>query len=350
VAGSTPNSLREYYEDLSETGRVVIKNVSHGTRVWAQPFTTPDGVAGVVIVTERLGAYEEAERLALIVSLVTGGLTTAAAAGISAWATRRALRPVAEMASTATDWSEHDLGRRFGLGGPTNEITALAGTLDTLLDKVSLAIRSEQRLTSELAHELRTPLTTIRGRADLILLRNELPAAARVDLMEISAVCGRMSATIATLLELARTETSMVDASQSSMAEILAEIHQESDSSSVSFTVEPTEARVAVPKTLGVRAIAPVVENALRFARTSVRLVPRTSDGAVELVVEDDGPGVDSGEPDAPFEPGIRSTGGGGSGLGLALSRRILRSVGGDVKLVESTGSRTRFVIILPLA
>lgn len=75
------------------------------------------------------------------------------------------------MAERAADWSEHDLSHRFGLGPPTNELAALGETLDHLLDRVAMAIRSEQRLTSELAHELRTPLTAIQGSADLALLR-----------------------------------------------------------------------------------------------------------------------------------------------------------------------------------
>ena len=74
------------------------------------------------------------------------------------------------MAERAAEWSEHDLTHRFDLGPPTNELAALGETLDHLLDRVASAIRSEQRLTAELAHELRTPLTSIQGSADLALL------------------------------------------------------------------------------------------------------------------------------------------------------------------------------------
>src|SRR5205085_589409 len=79
----------------------------------------------------------------------------------------RALAPVAEMARTATAWSENRLDRRFGLGPARDEITGLGAVLDSLLERVGAAIRAEQRLTAELAHELRTPLTVIRGEAQL---------------------------------------------------------------------------------------------------------------------------------------------------------------------------------------
>ena len=132
---------------------------------------------GVVVVTERLEPYEEAERLALIVSLVTGVLATGGGGD-------RGLGHPARAASGRRDGRDRrrvERARprsRFDLGPPDNEISALAGTLDQLLDKVSSAIRSEQRLTSELAHELRTPLTTIQGMADLMLLRDILPPEA----------------------------------------------------------------------------------------------------------------------------------------------------------------------------
>ena len=200
VAGIVPPGLTEAYADLSTSTTARFRNVGDDRRVLALPFTTSSGGSGVVVVDEVLTPYEEAEFYALIVSLGTGLIATAAAALLAAWVIRRALQPVSVLASTAAAWSEHDLSCRFALGPPTNELTALAGTLDALLDRVTAAIRSEQRLTSELAHELRTPLTTIQGSADLALMRNDLGPTAREDLEEISAAAHRMTSTIATLL------------------------------------------------------------------------------------------------------------------------------------------------------
>jgi signal transduction histidine kinase len=69
------------------------------------------------------------------------------------------------MAARAADWSEHDLAHRFRLGPAPDELSQLGETLDHLLDRVAMTIRSEQRLTSELAHGPRTPLTAIQGSA-----------------------------------------------------------------------------------------------------------------------------------------------------------------------------------------
>jgi signal transduction histidine kinase len=349
VKGSVPESLEDDYTDLSVTTRVrVLRRNDSNVLIEAAPFHK-SGVSGVVIVTEQQGPYDEAERLALVVSLVTGILATGAAAAVAAWVTRRALRPVEEMARTASDWSEHDLGRRFALGSPTNEITALAATLDGLLDRVQGVIHSEQRLTAELAHELRTPLTSIRGDADLILMRGKLPDSERQAVEEVAAAAKRMSTTISTLLELARNESSMVEASQSSLADVLDEVRRDTPpAEGVALDVHVDGVRLGIPQPLAVRALAPVVANALRYARSRVSVTAsRDGHGYVEVGVRDDGPGISAAVAESLFEPG--TTSGGTTGLGLALSRRIARSSGGDVAVSpDSRPGATTFTVRLP--
>lgn len=351
LGGTATSGLGEAYRSLGGAGTTERRTVD-GARLWAQPFTTPGGTAGVVVVSERLTPYAAAERYALIVSLVTGVLATVAAAAIAAWVTSRALEPVAVLSRTAAEWSEHDLGRRFGLGPPTNEITALAATLDTLLDKVSAAIRSEQRLTSELAHELRTPLTSVQGSADLALLDEDLPPDVRETLEEVAAAARRMATTITTLLEVARTESGTRDPASSSLAEVVEEVLRAVPHERVELVVSVPDQRVAAPSAILARALTPVVENAVRFARTRVVVCCPASDagsGDVRVVIEDDGPGVADLADDA-FLPGTTSSSGGsGAGLGLAIARRMARSVGGDLELVRPQGP-TRFALRLPRA
>jgi two-component system, OmpR family, sensor kinase len=264
---------------------------------------------------------------------------------LAAWVSRRALRPVVDMAGTASEWSEHDLGRRFALGAPTNEITALAGTLDGLLDKVSSAILSEQRLTSELAHELRTPLTAVQGTAGLIALRPDLDENLREDVEEILAGTRRMSETITGLLELARSTSGVAGASVANLRTVLGHVVQNHPS----VTLDITDVTVGMPSSLVERAIGPIVENAVRVAdHVTIHLVP-TRPGFVAVAVDDDGPGVDPEDRERIFEAGHTAGDHRGSGLGLPLARRIARSAGGDVTL-ESRDVGSRFVVELPHA
>ena len=108
---------------------------------------------------------------------------------------------------------------------------------------------------------------------------------------------------------------------------------------------------VAAPPDLAVRALAPLVENAVRHARSRVRLSVRAVAGSVDVRVADDGPGVDDDVRARLFAPGVTGAGG-GTGLGLGIARRVARSLGGEVLLddaldpAESTGAV--FVLRLP--
>jgi signal transduction histidine kinase len=214
---------------------------------------------------------------------------------------------------------------------------------------VQSAIRNEQRLTSELAHELRTPLTSIRGDADLILMRDQLPASEREAVEEVAAAALRMSTTISTLLELARNEASVVDASQCTLADVLDEVRHDAPlAETVALDVDVDGVRLGLPQPLAVRALAPVVANALRYARSQVAVTAvRDGHGYVEVAVRDDGPGISDALAESLFEPG--ATSGNTTGLGLALARRIARSAGGDVTVApDSRPGATTFTVRLP--
>ncbi len=71
---------------------------------------------GVVVVAESLSPYEADEHVALVVAVVAGLIIVGLATLLVSLASRRVLQPVAAMAATAEDWSEHDLDRRFDLG------------------------------------------------------------------------------------------------------------------------------------------------------------------------------------------------------------------------------------------
>jgi signal transduction histidine kinase len=336
VAGSVPQSMIDEFGSLSRaTSRKVIEGGEHFA-IMAQPFTTQAGTRGVVVITEPLGPYERNEEAALVVSLVAGALLVLMAAGSAAWISKRVLSPVDDMARTADEWSEHDLERRFDLGPPTNEIRALGNTFDGLLDKVAGVIRAEQRLTSELAHELRTPLTTINGAVDLLAMRTDLDEQAQEDLALIKNAVVSMSHTITVLLDVARRDSRASALDRTVLADLGADLEALPGDGARLVVDLPAGLFVRVPRALAVRAIAPVIANAASLS-SHVRVRARLRGHAVDVLVADDGSGVPDGWAESLFEPGW--SGSGGSGLGLSLARRVARSGGGDVTLVEAHNS-----------
>jgi signal transduction histidine kinase len=115
-------------------------------------------------------------------------------------------------------------------------------------------------------------------------------------------------------------------------------------------TVELSELpSLALPHELAVRTVVPLLQNALKYA-THVRITASAGDDRIELTIADDGPGVAADMAGRLFEVGASTD---GSGLGLPLARRIARSVGGDLALVQPAsdlvGGAT-FCVSLPAA
>jgi two-component system OmpR family sensor kinase len=348
VAGKIEHRARGAADDLGTTTTSRNVNASDELRLRGVPFTTQAGQSGVVVVSQETTPYERSEMYALIATISIGLLVIAISAAIAGRVTTQALAPVAQMAERATDWSEHDLTHRFDLDGPDNELAQLGATLDGLLDRVTMAIRSEQRLTSELAHELRTPLTAIQGSADLALLRGVDDPETRAELEQIATSARAMSEVITALVDVARESAVAGTASTSRVDDVVEEIRAMVPprlafvDSSAGSTV-----RIAGPRELVLRALAPVVDNAVAHARTTITLSTAETGRAVEITVHDDGPGVDADLKDTLFDVGASSRG--GTGLGLGIAQRVARSMGGTVHVGDGEAG-ARFVVTLPRA
>jgi two-component system OmpR family sensor kinase len=305
----------------------------------------PHPSRGVLIVSESLEPYETT-RVQIIVGLVALGLVvTAGATGIAAWTVGRTLAPVESMALRAEDWSEHALDARFDDTAADDEIAHLGRTLNVLLDRVAGALRSEQRLTSELAHELRTPLTAIRGEAELGLMMAQDPGTAQ-RLERVVSLSERMSTTISTLVAIARGKDQ--SGHHASAAEVVRATLESRPEPLDTFVVEGTDsARVAATREIAVRALSPLVDNAVRHAAATVSVRTTVTEREVGITVSDDGPGISEHDTEQLFRAGGRGNGSPGAGLGLALARRVARTLGGEVE-VTSSSAPTSFTLTLP--
>ena len=100
------------------------------------------------------------------------------------------------------------------------------------------------------------------------------------------------------------------------------------------------------------RLVRNLLENAARYAVTTVRVTAGVDGDRVRVEVLDDGPGVPAEDAELIFERFhrgdlSRSRDDGGSGLGLAIARTVARRHGGDLTL-DPTGDGARFVLLLP--
>jgi signal transduction histidine kinase len=250
------------------------------------------------------------------------------------------------MVRRADEWREHDLSRRFDLGKPVDELTELGNTLDQMLDRIATALRTERRLTDEVAHELRTPLAVIRSEAQLALLSPEDSGPRRDAFGAIIEATEQMDGSITTMLAVARSANSAGESCD--VTEVIDRAVNESTARpGIVVTAEPPSAVLSVdaPPPVVKAALAPLVDNALRHARSRVRIDAHAANGRVIVTVEDDGPGVADEQRHSIFDPG-HSTVQGGAGLGLPLARRLASSIGAE--LHDRSHGQGLFVLDLP--
>ncbi len=330
-------------------------DVRERVRLYALPIVEDGARYGTVVSAVSLDPYEETGRAALFGSLLLAVALLGAVAAASWWMLGRALLPVSRMTEDAEAWSARDLDRRFGLGEPYDELTHLAATLDALLERIAAGIRHEQRFAAELSHELRTPLARAKGQTELMLRRERAPADYRTALEAIDRNVDEMTRTVDALMAAARHEAGLTHEASDVAEAIRATVAATPPRPRVPVRVHVPErpVRVSADHDLLVRMVQPLVDNACRYGRSAVDVSVAQVGSSAEVEVADDGPGVTADERERIFEPGARGSAGrtadGGAGLGLALARRLARSVGGDITAgADAPGGR--FTLRLPLA
>jgi signal transduction histidine kinase len=321
-------------------------------RLLVRPISRDGKRIGSVVASVSLTPYRHSKNIVLIASLLLSLATLIALAVVARALVGRALRPVARMTEQAAEWSENDLDRRFALGPPRDELTALAATLDALLGRLSAALRHEKRFSAEVAHELRTPLAQLRGETELALARERDSEELRDALRAVASYTDRMTAVVNTLMAAAEMQADShagtVDGLEAARAAAAA-CADEAAERGMSLTPSGEPIEVSADEDVTVALLVPLISNAVRYGRSSVRVDVEREGEAVAFHVVDDGPGLRPDELESVFEPGVRGSaanGSSGAGLGLTLARRLARVAGGDV--VAEAGGGGRFVVRLP--
>jgi two-component system, OmpR family, sensor kinase len=345
-------ALQHAADALADVAGVTERSVGERIRLRAEPAYAPDRRRriGTVVVGASLVPYEHTERIALLGMIALDLFVLGAGALLARRAVGKALQPVADMTRRAADWSEHDLDRRFDLGPPRDELTALSATLDRLLARIGASLRHEQRFSTEMAHELRTPLSGVRGEAELALRTPDMPPDVREALLQILRGTERMARVIDTLLTVARSDaeptrgSSDASTGASHAVEAFAPAAKRAGLA-LALAPPPATLRVAADEDAVTQALQPLLENAIRHAAETISVTISNAQGHVDISVHDDGPGLGDADDKQLFEPG-RSTIG-SAGLGLPLARRVARACGGDIT-ADATATGGRFVLRLP--
>ena len=322
-------------------------------------------------VTQSEAAYFELTELqemestlqALGISLLgASGITTAAGAALGLWASRRALRPLADVSHAAQAIAGGRLDTRLeSVGDP--DLGALTTSFNDMAQALQERIERDARFASDVSHELRSPLMTMAASVEVLESQHEeLPDRAQRAVELITEEIGRFRQLVEDLLEISRYDAGAVrlDLDEVRLAEFVLQAvdhsgHQvvpiELDAGLLGVVVRADKRRLA-------RVLANLLDNAAKYGDGATSVSMRAVPGGVQLAVEDRGPGVADDERDRIFDRFNRGTGAGrrgageGVGLGLALVAEHVRLHGGRVWVEDRTDGApgARFVVELPTA
>ncbi|MBM3629720.1 MAG: HAMP domain-containing protein, partial [Alphaproteobacteria bacterium] len=250
-----------------------------------------------------------------------------------------------------------DLSTRVALTGAGDEFDRLSGDINVMLDRISELMDGVRQVSNAIAHDLRTPLARLRGRLEAALRASDSPerfrATAEAALQELDQVVRIFEALLRIAeIEAGHRRAAFAPLDLAVLAADVAELYQplaEQRGLALEATLAP--AACTGDRTLVAQALANLVDNAIKYTQAGghVRVATAMRDGNVELVVEDDGPGIPEGERDKVVRRFYRlepSRGTPGSGLGLSLVVSVARLHGGRLELEDAApGLRARLVL-----
>ncbi len=239
-----------------------------------------------------------------------------------------------------------------------DELEPAVASLNRLLMQVTELLDREKRFLSYAAHELRTPLAVLRLQADNAV-RAPDPADRELALKQLDRSVVRATRLVEQLLALARLEPGAVrlQADRLDLAAVvrneIAEIGTMAFDRGQELTLEVDEGQDfhlrADEASLQI-LLQNLISNAVRHTpeRGQVRVWLDAVPGAVELHVQDSGPGVPPEMRSRVFERFFRDGPGQGAGLGLSIVSRIVELHGGQVGLRDSPLGGLDVVVTLP--
>ncbi|GAA5174503.1 ATP-binding protein [Pseudonocardia eucalypti] len=271
-------------------------------------------------------------------------------AGVAGWLVAGwLLRPIRAISATAQRVSAGNLTERVPTTGPKDELTALAGTFNGMLDRVHQGIGERERLldsqrlfVANAAHELRTPLTTMRTAIDVTLDGDPTRAELQAMIADISAAVDTSRHTLDGLLALAQGQAGSIRHDPLDLAEIaravVGQAGAEARRRDIHLVADLHPAPTRGEETLLHRLAGNLVDNALRYnhPRGRVEVTTQTDGTSAVLRVVNTGPPVPPGDLARLFHPFVRGTGarvraGSGAGLGLSIVAAIATAHDGAI-------------------
>lgn len=253
------------------------------------------------------------------------------------WIIRKLVAPLERISRRIEGKSPADLSP-MAHDGQAIELQLMVDALNRLLERLSRALESERRFTSDAAHELRTPLAALASRIQVMQRRHTAEAggssALAADLQQLRHDVARSTALVENLLQLARLDPESPDAIAMERFDLSPLLHEAARicapaaaARGIAIQVDCHARTVLGQPDWLLSALRNLVDNAIRYGRDggTVKISAAPVGHSIELSVQDDGPGVDDASIGRLTQRFFRVLGSQaqGNGLGLSIVARV---------------------------
>lgn len=257
---------------------------------------------------------------------------------------RNQVRSILRLAEAAEAFGRGRDAPEYRPSGAT-EVRRAGLAFIAMRERIKRHMHQRTAMLAGVSHDLKTPLTRLK-----LALAMEPKGA---DLEALRADVEEMEGMVEAYLNFARDISADEDPAPLNLAALISEIAEETARSGreIDTDIDPG-LMVAARRTALKRAVTNLVSNSVKHAGR-IRIGARRTPGRLDIIVDDDGPGIPPDRRDEAFKPftrldEARTLNTGGVGLGLALVRDVARSHGGEAILDDSPLGGLRAVLRLP--
>lgn len=319
-------------------------------------------LANLGVLTELAEVVHQTSRVAVLLVYSTG-----AGVAASLVVARSFSRGMGQLMEAATGLAGGDLTTRAGSVEGGVELQSLASTLDAMASRLQWAtereeqaVRARRDVVTAVSHDLRTPLSALRAMVEAV---DDGVVADPETLRRYAGLMRRAVDSLVLLVddlfELTQIDAGILEAEprRSRLGEVVhaalaaCEGGARAKKIDLAAHLDGVDAALCSPRLS--RVVQNLVQNAIRHTPEAgrVRIAAERAEDTLRLVVEDNGEGIPEDQLDNVFEPfwrgdAARSTD--GSGLGLALAKRIVEGLGGTIGVESRVGAGSRFAVVLP--
>jgi signal transduction histidine kinase len=308
------------------------------------------GVAVLVRGTEPLD-HRQAVLWATLATAAGATLVVGALVGISL--SRWIGRPLTALAGAAHGIGAGDLAVRADQRAGPPQVRELAGAFNEMADRVATLLEVQRGMTAEVSHQLRTPLAALRLRLEL--LASEVDTTSADDVLAMVDEANRLSRLVDGLLAVARAEAirpapAPIDVRELAEARLDAWLPVAGERG-IELRLDAQDAVAAATPGHVEQILDNLLDNALEAVPEGGQVIVavRTATDGVRLSVADDGPGMTAERRAHALDRFVTDRAGrGGTGLGLAVVRRLVAADHGSAELSETPGGGLTVEITLP--